>query len=135
LLKFAIPVLHVSNSAAAEEFYNRQLGFHRAFAYRPGAADPCYMGLTRDQVRLHLSSFSGDGVAGGVVYLGVDDVDALGGVPCEGRRDRYQAGGSDVGQPRDVRQGPRPQQPPLRPGAQRVMARSTGSVLPAAIQL
>jgi hypothetical protein len=35
------------------------------------------MGLTRDGVWLHVSSFSGDGVSGGVVYLVVDDVDAL----------------------------------------------------------
>ena len=35
------------------------------------------MGLTRDGVWLHLSSFSGDGVSGGVVYVVVDDVDAM----------------------------------------------------------
>ena len=35
------------------------------------------MGLERDGVRLHISSFSGDGVSGGVIYLLVDDVDTL----------------------------------------------------------
>jgi uncharacterized glyoxalase superfamily protein PhnB len=35
------------------------------------------MGIERDGVRLHVSSFSGDGVSGGVVFLRVDDVDAL----------------------------------------------------------
>ena len=75
----AIPVLHVRSSAAAEEFYCTRLGFRRQFAYRLGEAspDPCYMGLTRDGVWLHVSSFSGDGVSGGIVYLVVDDVDAL----------------------------------------------------------
>jgi len=78
MLKFAIPVLHVSNSSAAEEFYCARLGFTQSFAYRPfGGADPCYMGLTRDDVELHVSSFSGDGVAGGVVFVGVQDVDEL----------------------------------------------------------
>ena len=78
MFKFAIPVLHVSSSASAEEFYCDRLGFTRDFAYRPfGGADPCYMGLTRDNVEVHVSSFSGDGVAGGVVFLGVEDVDAL----------------------------------------------------------
>lgn len=78
MFKFAIPVLHVTNSAAAEEFYCDSLGFTQAFAYRPfGGADPCYMGLTRDDVELHVSSFSGDGVAGGAVFLGVKDVDEL----------------------------------------------------------
>ena len=79
MLKYAIPVLHVSDSAAAEEFYCCRLGFRRDFAYRvdDARANPCYMGLTRDGVWLHLSSFPGDGVAGGVVYLAVEDVDAL----------------------------------------------------------
>jgi len=78
MFKFVIPVLHVISSAAAEEFYCKRLGFEQAFAYRPfGGADPCYMGLTRDHVELHVSSFSGDGVAGGVVFVGVEDVDAL----------------------------------------------------------
>jgi catechol 2,3-dioxygenase-like lactoylglutathione lyase family enzyme len=55
------------------------LGFRREFAHRFDDArpDPCYMGLTRDGAWLHVSSFSGDGVSGGVVYLLVDDVDAL----------------------------------------------------------
>jgi catechol 2,3-dioxygenase-like lactoylglutathione lyase family enzyme len=79
LFQRAIPVLHVRSSAAAEEFYCNRLGFRRQFAYRLDEAspDPCYMGLTRDGVWLHVSSFSGDGVSGGVVYLVVDDVDAL----------------------------------------------------------
>jgi len=78
MLKFAIPVLHVTSSAAAEEFYGEGLGFEQTFAYRPfGGADPCYMGLTRNEVELHLSSFSGDGVAGGVVFVGVQNVDEL----------------------------------------------------------
>jgi ribosomal protein S18 acetylase RimI-like enzyme/catechol 2,3-dioxygenase-like lactoylglutathione lyase family enzyme len=75
----AIPVLHVRSAVAAEEFYCGRLGFRRSFAYRPNdpEPDPCYMGLARDGACLHVSSFAGDGVAGGVVYLAVDDVDAL----------------------------------------------------------
>jgi catechol 2,3-dioxygenase-like lactoylglutathione lyase family enzyme len=79
VFKSAIPVLHVRRAAAAEEFYCGRLGFRRQFAYRFDEArpDPCYMGLTRDGVWLHVSSFSGDGVAGGAVFLLVEDVDAL----------------------------------------------------------
>jgi len=75
----AIPVLHVRRAAVAEEFYCGRLGFRRRFAYRSDDArtDPCYMGLEREGVWLHVSSFSGDGVAGGVVFLTVEDVDAL----------------------------------------------------------
>lgn len=79
MFKLAIPVLHVGTSAVAEEFYCSRLGFRCEFAYRLDETrpDPCYMGLTRDGVRLHVSSFSGDGVSGAVVYLLVEDVDAL----------------------------------------------------------
>jgi uncharacterized glyoxalase superfamily protein PhnB len=78
MLKQAIPVLHVASSAAAVEFYCGALGFGQDFAFRPTThADPCYMGLSRDSAQLHLSSFAGDGVPGGLVYLLVDDVDAL----------------------------------------------------------
>jgi catechol 2,3-dioxygenase-like lactoylglutathione lyase family enzyme len=79
MFKLAIPVLHITNSAAAAEFYCNGLGFRQEFAYRGDKTmlDPCYMGLSRDEARLHVSSFSGDGVSGGVVFLLVDDVDGL----------------------------------------------------------
>ncbi len=80
MLRRAIPVLHVSSSTAAEQFYCGGLGFVREFAYRPdeNKADPCYLGLSRDGVRIHASSFPGDGKSGaGVVNLVVDDLDAL----------------------------------------------------------
>ena len=35
------------------------------------------MGVARDGVTLHLSSFSGDAVPGGVAFLLVDDLDGL----------------------------------------------------------
>ena len=79
MLKFAIPVLHVSSSATAEAFYCNGLGFRQEFAHRfdETKPDPCYMGLARDSVRLHVSSFSGDGVSGGVAYVSVENVDTL----------------------------------------------------------
>ena len=74
----SIPVLHVSDSVAAEAFYCRMLGFQTEFAMRdPSRSDPCYMGVQRDGVRLHLSSFSGDGVYGSVAFIAVDNVDKL----------------------------------------------------------
>lgn len=75
----AVPVLHVSRSEEARAFYCDGLGFAETFAYRPdrSRADPCYLGLVRDGAEIHVSSFSGDAVAGGVVYLVVEDVDRL----------------------------------------------------------
>jgi glyoxalase superfamily protein len=50
MFKHAIPVLHVSKIADAEEFYCTQLGFRQTFMYRfdERQSDPCYMGLMRD---------------------------------------------------------------------------------------
>ena len=74
-----IPVLHVSSSAAAHEFYCTQLGFALEFATRGDETrpDPCYMGVHRDGASLHVSSFPDDGISGGVVFLLVDDLDGL----------------------------------------------------------
>ncbi len=77
MVKQAIPVLHVSSSLSAEDFYCQQLGFRKVFANRGDTTDPCYMGIIRDRALIHLSSFSGDGVAGNVVNLWVDNVDEL----------------------------------------------------------
>jgi len=79
VIKLAISVLHVTRSTAAEDFYCNQLGFRREFSYRvsDGQADPCYIGLTRDGVWLHISSFSGDGVSGGVPNFMVENLDGL----------------------------------------------------------
>jgi uncharacterized glyoxalase superfamily protein PhnB len=79
MLKRAIPLLHVTDSKAAEDFYCRQLGFRLASVYRPDPqrADPAYLTIVRDEAVVHVSSFSGDGVAGGVASVIIDDVDAL----------------------------------------------------------
>jgi uncharacterized glyoxalase superfamily protein PhnB len=77
MIRRAIPLLHVSNTAAAVEFYCHGLGFQLEFEHRPDGVttDPCYMGVSRDGVWLHLSSFNGDGVGGAVANLIVDNVD------------------------------------------------------------
>jgi len=77
MIRRAIPLLHISNAAEAIEFYCQGLGFQLEFEHRPMGVttDPCYLGISRDGVWVHLSSFSGDGVAGGVANFIVDDVD------------------------------------------------------------
>ena len=67
MIKSATPLLHVSNAALAQKFYCDQMGFKLEFAHRTdeNLLDPCYMALSRDGVRIIVSSFSGDGVAGG----------------------------------------------------------------------
>lgn len=79
LLDRAIPVLHITSSAAAEAFYRGKLGFEIEFAGRvhPTVLDPVYMSVVREGARIHLSSHAGDAVAGGVAYIPTRDVDAL----------------------------------------------------------
>jgi catechol 2,3-dioxygenase-like lactoylglutathione lyase family enzyme len=79
MLKQAIPVLHTTNADRTESFYCGLLGFRLEFQVPASETrrDPCYMGVSRDGVSLHLSSHAGDGVIGGVVYFLSDDVDAL----------------------------------------------------------
>jgi catechol 2,3-dioxygenase-like lactoylglutathione lyase family enzyme len=78
MINLAIPLLHVSNPVSAEKLYCNQLGFQKTFTYQPfGDKGPTYIGLIRDGVMLHLSSFPEDGKAGNAVVLIVDNIDTL----------------------------------------------------------
>ena len=81
MLRSAIPVIHVADVAAAEEFYCRRLGFKLVSTWRADAslANPAYLTIERDRVQLHLTSFK-DGTVGiwtSNVYIFIDDVDDL----------------------------------------------------------
>jgi uncharacterized glyoxalase superfamily protein PhnB len=75
----AIPVIAVSDSARAEDYYGRVLGFQRMFAYPPGATkpDPRYLGFARDGVWLHLQSYKPERAGMTDAFLWVADVDRL----------------------------------------------------------
>ena len=78
MITMAIPLLHVTNPIIAEEFYCDQLGFKKTFTYQPfGEAGPCYFGIIRDGVTIHLSTFPDDGKSGNAVVLIVDNIDLL----------------------------------------------------------
>lgn len=79
MLKSATPLLHVPETAGALHFYRDRLGFVVRSTYRPHGdrADPSYHVLARDGAILHISSFPGDGVAGNVVTIVVEDIHAL----------------------------------------------------------
>lgn len=66
MFQIALPILGVSQSAVAEDFYCGRLGFRRAYVHRPNPqkADPCWMGIVRGGAQLVLSSFEGDGPPG-----------------------------------------------------------------------
>ena len=80
MFKEAVPILGVSSSVAAEEFYCGKLGFGRVYAWRPHPTkqDPCYMGVVRDSAHIVVSSFPGDGPPGTrTVQIYVEDAAAV----------------------------------------------------------
>jgi uncharacterized glyoxalase superfamily protein PhnB len=79
MIDCAIPVLAITESARAEDYYCRVLGFQRMFAYRPNPnrSDPCYLGVARDGVMLHLESFKPERAGQTGAFLCVSDVDEL----------------------------------------------------------
>jgi uncharacterized glyoxalase superfamily protein PhnB len=79
MITSAIPVIAVSDSAKAEDYYCRVLGFQKMFSYRPDTSkrDPCYLGVARDGVWLHLQSFKRERAGMTDAFLWVTDVDLL----------------------------------------------------------
>jgi hypothetical protein len=65
MFQTAIPVIQVSGSIAAEEFYCKRLGFTLLSSWRPDETrdDPRDTTLARDGARLHVHSFQ-SGTAG-----------------------------------------------------------------------
>jgi catechol 2,3-dioxygenase-like lactoylglutathione lyase family enzyme len=77
MLRFSIPTFRVSASRRAESFYCGKLGFRLDAAHRGTDDDPCYLGVSRDGVLLHLSSLAGEGPGWSSARIVCDDVDAL----------------------------------------------------------
>ena len=79
MITSAIPVIAVSDSARAEDYYCRVLGFQKMSAYPPDATkpDPRYLTLARDGVWLHLHSYKPERAGMTDAFLWVADVDRL----------------------------------------------------------
>lgn len=79
MITSAVPVIAVSDSVRAEDYYCRVLGFQKMFAYRPDPSRlaPCYLGVARDGVWLHLQSFKPERAGMTDAFLWVADVDLL----------------------------------------------------------
>jgi len=79
MITAAVPVIAVSNSARAEDYYCRVLGFEKKSAYPPDPArpDPRYICVARDDVALHLQSYKPERAGMTDALLWVSDVNAL----------------------------------------------------------
>jgi catechol 2,3-dioxygenase-like lactoylglutathione lyase family enzyme len=71
-----IPIFQVSDAKKTAAWYVR-LDFEIEGEHRFAPTLPLYLFLRRGDARLHLSEHKGDGRPGSLVYLWVDDVDAI----------------------------------------------------------
>lgn len=79
MIERAIPVLSVKDCSKAEDYYCNILGFQKMFAHRPdpSKSNPCYLGVARDGVWLHLESFRPERAGQTSAFLSVTNVDKL----------------------------------------------------------
>jgi catechol 2,3-dioxygenase-like lactoylglutathione lyase family enzyme len=75
-LRAPIPILRIFDEAKAREFYLDWLGFSIDFEHRFEPGTPLYMGIFRDDCKLHLSEHHGDSTPGSAVRIFVDDLEA-----------------------------------------------------------
>jgi len=73
----ATPFLRVADARASTDWYAR-LGFAFEFDHRFEPGLPLFVSVRRGQARLFLSEHTGDARPNTLVYLEVDDVDAIG---------------------------------------------------------
>ncbi|MGD9738972.1 MAG: glyoxalase superfamily protein [Bauldia sp.] len=64
-----IPVLRSFDEAKAKEFYLDFLGFTVDFEHRFEPDMPLYMGVSRGDLRLHISEHFGDAMPGSCVFI------------------------------------------------------------------
>jgi catechol 2,3-dioxygenase-like lactoylglutathione lyase family enzyme len=72
-----VPILRVSDASRAVVWY-RRMGFEPVFEHRFEPHLPAYVGIRRHAAQIHLSEHVGDANPHGLVYIWVDDVDAVG---------------------------------------------------------
>ncbi|WP_229051441.1 VOC family protein [Aeromicrobium sp. Leaf350] len=81
----AVPILRISDVDQALAWWAR-LGFAEDFRHQFEPGFPWYVGLVRGDAQVHLSQHTGDALGPGLLYLWVEDVDAVAaefGVPIE----------------------------------------------------
>ena len=70
------PILRVADAEAAVAWYAR-LGFVTEWEHRFEPGFSLYVGMARGNMRVHLSEHTGDARPGTLLYLTVDDLDAV----------------------------------------------------------
>lgn len=71
-----VPILRVADAAKAVHWYER-LGFEKQWEHRFEPEFPAFVEVARGEVKLFLSEHTGDARPDTLVYLYVQDVDAI----------------------------------------------------------
>lgn len=69
-----IPILRIFDVAKAKEFYIDWLGFKIDFEHQFEENTPYYIGISRDDIQLHLSEHHGDATPGSKVFIICDKI-------------------------------------------------------------
>ncbi len=78
MTEYLAPIMRVADANSAFLWY-QQLGFVKEWEHQFESGLPLYVGMARGDLRMHLSEHTGDARPGTLVYLYVEDVDALAG--------------------------------------------------------
>lgn len=74
--EYLAPIVRVKDARRSVGWYER-IGFTTEFEHQFAEGMPLYVGISRGTMRIHLSEHRGDARPGTLIYLYVDDVDAL----------------------------------------------------------
>lgn len=69
MLKKNIPILRIFDVAKAKEFYIDWLGFTIDWEHQFEENTPYYIGISRDEIQIHLSEHYGDATPGSKVFI------------------------------------------------------------------
>jgi catechol 2,3-dioxygenase-like lactoylglutathione lyase family enzyme len=75
-MTIAVPILRVTDVERALGWWGR-LGFAEEFRHQFEADLPRFVGIRRDECLIYLSEHQGDASAPGLIYLWLDNVDAV----------------------------------------------------------
>ena len=73
----SVPILPVRDARASVDYYRQKLGFDLDWEYESESGPPRFVSVSRGDVTLFLSEHPGEGAPNTLVYVYVDDVDAL----------------------------------------------------------
>ena len=75
MLQKNIPVLRIFDVAKAKEFYIDWLGFKIEWEHQFEENMPYYIGISRDDIQIHLSEHYGDATPGSKVFIVCNEIE------------------------------------------------------------